>query len=55
MASLAEHLHRMVDRFWYLPLLLVPSAAVDDAQTEAWSDELYQRDLDNEPQPRTGE
>lgn len=48
--KLCEHAYR----FAGLAELLVPSAAVDDEQVEAWSRELYQRDLDNEPQ-RTGE
>lgn len=49
MASLPEHLHRLVDRFWDLPLLLVPSARVSDEDTAKWSEDRYALDLENEP------
>jgi len=35
-------------RFAALPEVTVPSAAVTDADTSAWSDEAYQRALDAE-------
>jgi hypothetical protein len=31
-----------------LPEVTVPSAAISDEQTSAWSDELYARDLDRD-------
>jgi len=55
MASLVEHIHRMVDRFWDLPLLLVPSARVTDEDTARWSEERRVKDLEDEPKQRTGE
>jgi hypothetical protein len=38
-----------------LPELTVPSAAVDDEQTAAWGEEIYERALADERKPRTGE
>jgi hypothetical protein len=38
-----------------LPELTVPSAAVDDEQTDAWSKSMYDKDLADERKPYTGE
>jgi hypothetical protein len=59
MASLLPHIIRRLTEHAYkfagLPELTVPSAAVDDRQTEAWTDEMYAHDLEVAPEARTGE
>lgn len=59
MAHLVEHALRALRahacRWESLPEVTVPSAAVSDDDTRQWSDDMYARDLANEPEPRTGE
>jgi hypothetical protein len=56
---LVGHIHRKLLEHAYkfagLPDLLVPSAAIDDKQVEEWSQDMYAKDLSDEPLPRTGE
>lgn len=53
---LAHKLRAHACWFSWLPLTSVPSAAVDDGQTEAWSREMYARDLQAEkPKPAADE
>src|SRR5215213_4622249 len=40
-------------RWVALPELIVPSAAVDDAQTKAWSEQSYEADMDEDRKHRT--
>ena len=56
MTSLIPHIIRKLneraDRFSDLPEVTVPSAAVTDAETAAWSDESYARDLHEDRKAR---
>jgi len=51
-ADLAHKLRSHACRWAGLPEVSVPSAAVDDEQTAAWSADMYDRDLATEPKPR---
>lgn len=56
MSSLVEHLIRKLqshsERFSDLPLVVVPSAAVSDQDTAAWSRESYERDVHEDRKAR---
>lgn len=51
--ALAHKLRAHSCHWSWLPLTSVPSAAVDDQQTQAWSKESYDRDLDEDRKANT--